>query len=366
MRIKFNDLRRQHDSIRVGFHRVLDELLDDSEFILGSMLLEFEERFASFIGTSHAVGVSSGMQALEIGLKCLDLSPGDEVILPVNSFIATANAVTRCGLKPVFVDCNADDYLISCSSVKSAITNRSKVIIPVHLHGRVCDMDELSEIADDSGLLILEDAAQSVGAMYRGRQSGSFGQVGCFSFYPGKNLGALGDGGAVVSNSENIRDAVRLLRNYGSKVKYHHDLIAGNERLDSIQAGFLLLKLSFLDSKIQRRQSIASKYIKEINNQAIRLPIPDDSIRSSVWHNFVVRTRNRQHLASYLSTCGIETIVHYPLLITQQPCYSGYFNAKMYPNAVNNSLEIISIPIFPELTDSEVNYIITILNDYTT
>jgi dTDP-4-amino-4,6-dideoxygalactose transaminase len=364
MKVKFNDLAAYHRHFSAEFHSALDLILKDSEFILGRHLEDFERRLSDYVGTTYAIGVSTGLSALSLAIRASSLPRGSEVILPVNSFVASAHAIVDNGLKPRFVDISAHDMLIDPQAVKGAITANTSAILPVHLHGRIAPMIEIQEIAKKHQLVIIEDAAQAIGAEYQGRRAGSWGLAAGFSFYPGKNLGALGDGGAITTSERSIFESSKLYRNYGSRTKYEHLVAAGNERLDSLQALFLKVKLSKLEENIKIRRSIARRYLEEIENCNIALPMADTDISRSAWHNFVLRSSARQQLQNHLLEKGIETIIHYPKVITAQPCYSHFKLICSTPVATEVSSQVLSLPIHPSLTDAEVSYIIEVLNDF--
>ncbi|MGN0378913.1 MAG: DegT/DnrJ/EryC1/StrS family aminotransferase [Butyrivibrio sp.] len=346
--------------IREAFERVYTR----SWYIEGTEDEAFEKSFAGYCGAGYCVGTGNGLDALMLALKALGIGEGDEVIVPSNTYIATALAVTYVGASPVLAEPDIRTFNIDSDRIESKITERTKAIMPVHLYGQVCDMDPIMEIAARHNLYIVEDCAQAHGATYKGKKAGTFGDVSGFSFYPGKNLGALGDAGAVVTDRKEIADKVRALGNYGSDYKYHHIYKGNNSRLDEMQAAFLAAKLPQLDRMNEERRRVAQKYLNGIRNPEIILPyvLPD---AVPVWHIFAIRCRRRDELEKYLNDNGIGTNKHYPIPIHLQECYRdlGYQKGD-FPIAEEISATELSLPMYYGITDEQVQYVIDRINEF--
>ena len=329
MKIPFVDLKRQYDSIREDINNSIQEVLQNASFVLGEQVTLFEENFAKYCGTKFCVSVASGTEALFLALKVLEINNGDEVITVPNTFIATVDAISRTGAKPILVDINKDTYTIDISKIEEKITRNTKAIIPVHLYGQPADMDAIMDLAKKYNLYVIEDACQAHGAIYKKKKAGAIGDIGCFSFYPAKNLGAYVDGGAVVTNNEKIAEKIIMLRNYGQKKKYYHECIGFNSRLDSMQAAVLNVKLKRLDIWNKSRKTNADYYKKSLSgiNQII-LPYEAPG-RSHIYHLFVVRIPNRNGLQNYLESVGISTGIHYPVPVHLQNSYKFLFYQKI-------------------------------------
>jgi dTDP-4-amino-4,6-dideoxygalactose transaminase len=324
---------------------------------MGPELEAFETEFAQYSNVKHCIGVGNGLEALHLLLRAYGIGPGDEVIVPSNTFIATWLAVTECGAKPVPVEPNTDTYNIDPELIDNAITIRTRAIIPVHLYGQAADMSSINILAAERGLIVIEDNAQAQGARYQGRRTGSLGHAAATSFYPGKNLGALGDGGAILTNDDVLAEKVKRLRNYGSKLKYQHDIIGYNSRLDEIQAAFLRVKLSMLDSWNAKRREIANQYTALLATADIVLPqVPEYA--EPVWHHYVIRSKHRDDLKVSLDKAGISTAIHYPIPPHRQMCYSSYGNLNL-PIAELLAKETLSLPIFSALDASEIDRVVT-------
>jgi dTDP-4-amino-4,6-dideoxygalactose transaminase len=358
-KIPFQDLPLQIRTLRAEFDAAIDNVLRHGQFILGPEVSGFEESWAKFCTARHAIAVGSGTDALQLSLRALGIGAGDEVITVANSFIATAEAISYAGAKPVLVDCDARHYLIDPAAVVAAITPRTRAILPVHLYGQAANMDALGAIAAKHGLAILEDAAQAHGAtLADGRPCGTIGVAAAFSFYPGKNLGAFGDGGAVTTNDDAVAQQLRLLRNWGSVVKYHHEVQGYNSRLDTIQAAILSVKLKYLAEWNERRRIVAGWYRDALRDCAgAVLPQEAPWIGRHVYHLFVVRLveHNRDRLMAELSRRGVQTIVHYPIPIHRQKAYAelGYGEGA-FPNSELAARSVLSLPMFPEMTADQV------------
>ncbi len=359
--VSFKPLEKElGDDLRAAFDRVLEK----SWYIDGAEDKSFEAAFAAWCHTKYCVGCGNGLDALMLPLKALGIGPGDEVIVPSNTYIATALAVTYVGATPVFVEPDIRTYNIDPERIGEKITPNTKAIMPVHLYGQPCDMDPILAIAEKHGLYVIEDCAQAHGATYKGQVIGSFGHAAGFSFYPGKNLGALGDAGAMTTNSEILAAQVRALGNYGSDYKYHHIYKGNNSRLDELQAAFLSAKLPTMDKVNENRRATADRYLAGIRNPAIRLPyVPDYAV--PVWHIFAVRCDRRDHLAAYLSQKGISTNKHYPIPMHLQDCYLDLnIPQGALPIAEEISATQLSLPMYYGMTEEEIQYVIDALNAY--
>ena len=359
--VSFRPLEKEiGDELRAAFERVLN----NSWYIKGKEDEAFEKAFAGYCGRKHCVGVGSGLDALMLPLKALGIGEGDEVILPANTFIATALAVTYTGAKPVLVDADIRTYNMDPAKIEEAVTERTKAVMPVHLYGQPCDMGPITEIAKKHGLYVIEDCAQAHGAKYKGQVIGSFGDAAGFSFYPGKNLGALGDAGATVTDSDELAKKVASLANYGSDYKYHHVYQGNNSRLDEMQAAFLSVKLKGLDKVNEDRRRIAGRYLAGISNPLITLPnVP--AYAEPVWHIFAVRCEKRDELEKYLEECGVGCNKHYPIPVHLQECYKdlGYGKGD-FPVAEEVAETELSLPLYYGMTDEEIEYVIEKVNGF--
>ena len=365
--IKFLDLQQINARHRDALIKKSTELIDSGWYIHGKMVTEFEQELAAYIGTKHAVGVANGLDALILILRaCLQLEylqKGDEVLVPANTYIASILAISETGLVPVLVEPDPETYNISCVGLQKSITSRTKAVLNVHLYGRASWSKELEDLLKQHKLLCVEDNAQAIGAHFGERKTGNLGLASGFSFYPGKNLGCLGDGGAVTTNDDELARMVRVLGNYGSQKKYQNLVKGVNSRLDELQAGYLSVKLPFLDTENEVRRTIAQRYVQGITNPKIRLPeIPDDG-KEHVWHLFVVRTEERTRLQEYLLEKGIQTMIHYPIPPHKQIAYSEW-NELSFPLTESIHDEVLSLPISPVLTDKEVEAIIDAINSF--
>ena len=353
--IPFLDLARLHQSIRSPLDAAYHRVMDSGWFIMGPELDAFEAEFAQYCGVKHCIGVGNGLEALHLLLRGYNIGPGDEVIVPSNTFIATWLAVTECGATPVPVEPNIDTHNIDPALIANAITSRTRAIMPVHLYGQPADMDPINAVAAKHDLVVIEDAAQAQGARYKGRRAGSLGHAAATSFYPGKNLGALGDGGAVLTNDDAIADKVKQLRNYGSKVKYQHDIAGYNSRLDEMQAAFLRAKLAVLDEWNARRRDIATTYSKLLAGADIVLPLVPE-YAEPVWHLYVIRSKQRDALKAHLEQQGVSTVIHYPIPPHRQACYQG-FQGYNLPIAEMLAEEVLSLPMSPAMSAEEVELV---------
>ncbi len=353
--IPFLDLGCLNQSIRESLDAACRRVMDSGWFIMGPELEAFEAEFAQYCDVKHCIGVGNGLEALHLLLRAYDIGPGDEVIVPSNTFIATWLAVSECGATPIPVEPNVDTHNIDPALIASAVTSRTRAIIPVHLYGQPADMDPINALAAKLGLIVIEDAAQAQGSRYKGRSAGSLGHSAATSFYPGKNLGALGDGGAVLTSDDAIANKVRQLRNYGSTVKYKHDLAGYNSRLDEMQAAFLRAKLVVLDEWNVRRREIATQYSDLLVDAGIILPFVPEYV-DPVWHLYVIRSKRRDTLKAHLEQQGISTVIHYPIPPHRQACYQD-FQGHHLPIAEMLAEEILSLPISPVMSVNEVEFV---------
>lgn len=359
--VSFLPMQQELDKeLKAAFERVFSR----AWYIGGAEDVSFEKAFAHYCVAKYCIGVGNGLDALMLILKSLDIGKNDEVIVPSNTYIATALAVTYVGATPVFVEPDIRTYNINPSLIEDALTKKTKAILPVHLYGQACRMDLILEISRKYGLKVIEDCAQAHGATYKGQKVGTFGDAAGFSFYPGKNLGALGDAGAVVTSDKKIADRVRALGNYGSDYKYHHIYKGSNSRLDELQAAFLSVKLSTLDRMNAERRRIAQMYTERINNPKIIKPFVN-SETEPVWHIYAIRCKERDKLEEYLNVKGVSTNRHYPIPIHLQECYTDLGKKKGdFPVAEEISETELSIPIYYGMQENEVQYVINLLNDF--
>ena len=354
-RIPFLDVGAAYAELREEIDAATRGVMSSGQFILGPEVSAFEEEFAAYCETRHAIGVGSGLDALRLILLGYDLGPGDEVVVPSNTFIATWLAVTQAGAMPVPVEPDPVSHNITAEAVEAAVTASTKAIMPVHLYGHPADMEAIVALGRERGIPVIEDAAQAQGARYHGRRAGSLGDAAGFSFYPGKNLGAMGDAGAVTTDDDALAERVRMLRNYGSKVKYHHDVPGMNSRLDSLQAAALRVKLRYLDEWNDRRRRLAAHYIAALAGvEGLVLPVRAEWAEP-VWHLFVVRSPNRDTLQMRLSEAGVDTIIHYPIPPHRTGAYAGGFDGVRLPVAEQLADEVLSLPMGPHLSREDAD-----------
>ncbi len=364
MHIPFASFEFMHNELQNEIQKSIGDVVKSNWFIRGQKVEEFEAAFAEYCGAKYCVGCGNGLDALYLLLRAFDVGEGDEVIVPSNTFIATALAVTYTGALPVLVEPDMETYTLDTSLIEAKITDKTKAIIAVHLYGQTANMDEINDIAKRHGLIVIEDAAQAHGATYKEKRAGNLGDAAGFSFYPGKNLGAMGDAGAVTTNDSKIAEKVRALANYGSDYKYHHIYAGNNSRLDEIQAAILLVKLQNLDKWNTYRQKVADQYLEGIKNKKVILPSVKRD-RSHVWHIFALRMKERNNFEKYLNSQGIGTTIHYPTPIHLQNAYKNLNLKKgILPIAEEISDTEISIPMYYGISDEEINYIINIINQY--
>jgi dTDP-4-amino-4,6-dideoxygalactose transaminase len=363
MNVPLLDLKAQYNSIKSEIDASIAEVMQSQHFILGPKVEECEQAVASYSRCSYGIGVSSGSDALLVCLMAEDIGPGDEVITTPYSFFATAGAIARVGATPVFVDIDPGTYNIAAAGIRSKITPRTRAIIPVHLYGQMTDMDEVVSAARDHGLVLIEDAAQAIGAEYKGHRAGTMGDYGCFSFFPSKNLGGAGDGGMVVTNDAVRAEKVRCLRGHGAKPKYYHKLIGGNFRLDALQAAVICAKLPHLDSWTAARQKNASLYNRLLSVGGLPVGLPSVVGDRHIFNQYVIRLTNRDAVRFALKQRGVESEVYYPVPLHLQECfqYLGY-RAGAFPESEAAALETLAIPIHPELTQAQAEYVVESLS----
>lgn len=365
IKVPFAVFEPMHEEIRAELRQAFEQVMDNSYYIHGEECRLFEQEFALYCGTKFCVGVGNGLEALALIMRAMDIGEGDEVIVPSNTFIATVLAVSHVGAMPIFVEPDISTYNIDPCLIEKKITAKTKAVIAVHLQGRPADMDSILEIAGKYKLKVIEDAAQAHGAKYKGNRVGNLGDAAGFSFYPGKNLGALGDGGCVTTNDEELAKKVRALSNYGSEIKYHHIYQGGNSRLDEMQAAFLRVKLKYLDKWNCVRREIARRYLEKIKNPLIVLPLESTKDYEHIYHIFAIRCPARDKIEEYLNRHGIGTVRHYPIPIHLQEAYRelGILEGEL-PIAEEISRTIVSIPMFYGMTEEQIEYVIKVLNGW--
>lgn len=353
-RVPFLDLRAQYETIRHDVDAAMKRVVESGMFVLGPEVARFEKSFAEYVGVKESVCVNSGTAALQLGLMAIGLEPGDEVIVPANTFIATAEAVIWAGGKPVLVDVSEDDFNMDPAALEGAVTPRTRGVIPVDLYGQPARLDEIQAFADRHGLFLLEDSCQAHGARYRGRSAGTFGRAAAFSFYPGKNLGAYGEGGALVTDDLTIAEKARMLRDHGQSRKYEHVLMGHNYRLEGLQGAVLNVKLPHLDGWNDARRRVAGWYREALAGLPVKLPVEKPDVRH-VYHLFVIRVPRRDAFQTFLKERGVDTLIHYPIPLHLQPALSnlGYPKGR-FPVTERLADEIVSLPIFPELRQDQV------------
>lgn len=361
MTVPFVDLRAQYLSIKEEIDEAVARVIDDTSFILGREVEAFEAAFADYVGTRFCVGVNSGTAAVQVALTSCGIGAGDEVIVPANTFFATAEAVSTAGATPVLVDADPVSYNIDVEKIESAITTRTRAIIPVHLYGQAADLDPIREIATRHNLAVVEDAAQAHGSMYNGRRVGTFGRAACFSFYPGKNLGAYGEGGAIVTDDPEVARHARLLRDHGSASKYHHEIIGYNFRLEGIQGAVLNVKLRHLDKWNELRREHAARYNELLADSGLTLP-REMPFAHHVFHLYVVQSDARDDLQKALSEEGVQTGIHYPIPIHLQPAYAPLkHKSGDFPESERQAERVLSLPMFPELTPEQIEKVAQVI-----
>lgn len=358
MNVPFVDLKAQYLSIRREIDQAMETVLSETSFIGGAHVKAFEENFAKFIGTKHCVGCANGTDSLQIGMKALGIGIGDEVIVPANSFIATSEAVTNTGARPVFADADENRFTLDVNDINKKITSKTKAVIVVHLYGMPAEMDEIMALAKKHGLFVIEDAAQAHGALYKGRKVGTMGDIASFSFYPGKNLGAYGDAGAITTNDPSIANFCKKFANHGRISKYDHDMEGVNSRLDGLQAAILNVKLGFLNDWTEKRIQNAGYYKRHLDPKKYGYTIVPETYKH-VYHLFVVRVPARERILQELAVGGISAGVHYPISLPMLKAYAG-FGHKHADFPVSNSMteQLLSLPMYPELTTAQMDHVI--------
>lgn len=359
MKIRLVDLQAQHQTIAAEINAAIQNVIHNTSFIMGPEVKAFEADFAAYCQAEYAVGLASGTAALHLALRACNIGPGHEVITTPHTFIATSEAITHAGARPVFVDIDPQTYNLDPTKIEAAITERTKAIIPVHLYGQPADMDPILEIARKHSLRVIEDAAQAHGAEYKGRRVGTLGDAACFSFFPGKNLGAFGDAGAVVTNNTAIAEQVRLLRNHGRHQKYEHVVEGYGERLDTLQAAILQAKLPYLEQWTEARRSLADHYCRRLaNHPQITLPFVPQGVRH-VYHLFVICVSVRDQILASLREDGIEAGIHYPIPLHLQPAYRYLeLTAGSFPVAEAYASKVLSLPLYPEMSTEQVDWVV--------
>jgi dTDP-4-amino-4,6-dideoxygalactose transaminase len=361
--VPFVDLYKQHQEVESELMEVFQRVLRKSSFIMGAEVQQFEQSFAQYVGAAECIGVNSGTTALELALRALNVGPGDEVVTVANTFIATAEAISAVGARPVFVDVDPYSYTMNPALSEAAITTRTKALLPVHLYGQAADLDALVEVAQRHNLHLIEDACQAHGTTYKGRRVGTFGIAGCFSFYPGKNLGCLGEGGAVVTNDAKLSERMRMLRDHGSVKKYEHHIPGYNYRMEGLQGGFLSVKLKRLDWWNQRRRGAAQRYGELLAQTNLVLPV-EMPWGEHVYHLYVVQADDRESLRQVLTAAGIESGLHYPVPLHLQEAYAGLGDKKgAFPVSEQVSSRLLSLPMHPYITNEEIDRVASVLSE---
>lgn len=363
--IKFLDLKAINERYVPDIKKAMDRVLESGWYLLGRELEAFETAFAQYCGMNYAVGLASGLDALKLSIQAYGLGKGDEILVPSNTYIATVLSITECGAEPIFVEPDANTYLISSAGLEEKMTNKTKAIMPVHLYGQSCDMDRMMLCAEKHGLKIIDDAAQAHGSVHARRNSKIMfkDRAIAFSFYPSKNLGALADAGAVVTNDAELAENLKALRNYGSHKRYYNRFQGINSRMDEIQAAVLSVKLKDLDADNTRRRRLAEYYLENIRNEQIILPTRPDRDEDHVWHLFVIRVKERDRLRQHLLDNGIQSQIHYPVPPHKQVCYPQY-NHLTLPIAEQLAMDVLSVPISPAMQEQDVERIVSVLNDW--
>ncbi|WP_433901437.1 DegT/DnrJ/EryC1/StrS family aminotransferase [Sphingobacterium puteale] len=359
--IAYESLQQVNKEFMDEYTSVFQEVLHGGWYILGKQVAQFEQSFASYCGVPHCVGVASGLDALVLSLRYFGFDPSDEVIVPSNTYIASILAVMQAGLKPVLVEPDINTYNIDSKKIESAITARTRAILVVHLYGKICDMDPILQLAGKYGLKVIEDCAQAHGASYKGKKAGSFGDFGAFSFYPTKNLGALGDAGAITCKDEGLNKSIRTLRNYGSSAKYVFDEVGYNSRLDELQAAFLSVKLKYLDKITAHKQKLASVYLRELKSDFI---LPTVQTEQNVYHIFAIRHPERDRLKKYLLDNGIGTEIHYPIAPHRQKAMEGILSNERYPISEEIHQTILSLPISYGHAEEDIIKVVEVMNKF--
>lgn len=365
MKVPLLDLKAQFASIKDETMEAVSKVFDNQQFINGPEVKILEQKIAEYCGCKRAIGVSSGTDALLCALMALDIGPGDEVVTSPFTFFATAGSIWRVFAKPLFVDIDPETFNINPALIEEPVSEDTKAIMPVHLFGQTADMDQINSIADNLALDVIEDAAQAIGAVYKGEKAGSLGTVGCFSFFPSKNLGCAGDGGIITTNDEELADKMEMIRMHGSKPKYFHKIVGANFRLDTLQAAVLIVKLKYLDSWSEKRRQNAAKYNSLLAGiEQIKLPVIKEH-NVSVFNQYVIRTQKRDDLRKFLSEKEIGTEIYYPLSLHEQECFKGLgYKKGDFPESEKAAAEVLALPIYPELTDDQIAYVADSIKEF--
>jgi dTDP-4-amino-4,6-dideoxygalactose transaminase len=358
--IPFLDLKREFHVIGEEIFQAIRAVQENGSYVLGENVAEFEQEFSRYVGTKFGVGVNSGSDALYLGLQALGISKGDEVITVSHTMASTIDSIIRNGAKPVFVDVGSDSLVMDTSKVEAKISEKTRAVLPVHLYGNSVDMDPLVRVAKEHDLFVIEDACQAHGAEFMHQKVGSWGDIGCFSFYPSKNLGAYGDAGIVVTNNQELADKLRKMRNYGQSTRYHHEFIGVNSRLDEIQAAILRVKLRYLDEWNEKRRKIARLYDDLLDHDSVTTPVEKEYIKH-VFHLFVIMHNERDRLQEYLTKRGVQTLIHYPIPVHMQKAYQ---TKAALPVTEEICRKILSLPLYPWIREEEVEEISRCVNEY--
>ncbi len=361
--ISLINLKKEFKEIEFEIHKAINRVLEKQWFLLGEELQNFQKEFSKYLGAKYSIGVNSGSDALYLALKSLNFKEGEEVITVSHTFISTVDAIMRNNLKPVFVDIEPDTCNVDVSKIEEAITNKTRVIIPVHLYGHPVDLNHLVEIKNKYDLILIEDACQAHGAEYNKRKVGTFGDIACFSFYPSKNMGAYGDGGMIVTNDEDLANRFYLSRNYGQSKKYYHDFIGINSRLNEIQAAVLRVKLKYLEQWNEKRRHIAKLYNTLLDKNKVLIPIEKDYVKH-VYYLYVIRTKFREELKEHLARNNIQTLIHYPIPVHLQLAYKNLIETQSLPVTEQASKEVLSIPMNPWLSEGDLRIVSEVINNF--
>lgn len=365
MKVLFNNFVLKYQNNKKDIHLAIEKVFKNGWFILGPELEHFEKNLAAYLGVNYAIGVNSGTDAIFLALKALNIGNGDEVITVANTATPTISAIRMTGAVPIFVDIDPNDFNINIALIEDKISKKTKAILPVHLYGRPSNMTKILSLAKKYDLYVVEDVAQAFGAKYKNKKVGTFSDIACFSFYPTKNLGAFGDAGAIVTKNKDLATKIKALRNYGEESKFYNIYEGYNSRLDEIQAAFLNTDLKKVDKWNKRRREIADMYLVGLKNLPIILPPKNDQIFQAAWHLFVIRCKNREKLRDFLNKHGVQTGVHYPKPIFQQPAYNFLkVKSQFLPETIKTMQEIVSLPIYPELKNNEINYVIKVVRNF--
>ncbi|MCX8057312.1 MAG: DegT/DnrJ/EryC1/StrS family aminotransferase [Ignavibacteria bacterium] len=364
MNIQMVDLKRQYSKIKSQIDNAIHEVIDSTQFILGKKVQEFEQNAANYLGVKYAVGVANGTDALQIALMAIGLGKDDEVITTPFTFVATTEAIVMLGAKPVYVDIDPVTYNLNPNQIEEKITSRTKAILPVHLYGNPAEMDEILSIAKKYNLFVIEDSAQAFGAIYKGKKVCSFGDIACISFFPSKNLGCYGDGGMVVTNNDELHEKVRMIASHGSKVRYVHEILGMNSRLDAIQAAILNVKLNYIDEWNDRRNYFAKLYTEKLSSiENVKTPTQKDYVKH-IYHQYTIRVERRDELQKFLSSKNIPTAIHYPIPLHLQPAFRGFAEEGSLPESEKAAKQVISLPMHPDLLEEEIEFITNSIKEF--